>query len=265
MKRKEVALVTGASSGIGLEIARLLAARNVDLVIAARRKDRLEALARDLVAAYGVRVDVVEADLARPGAAEELHRRTVALRPDVTIAVNNAGFGQHATVLEQSLADIRTMLQVDVTALTELSRLFAADMKRAGYGRILLLSSVGAFQPVPMYAVYSAAKAYVLSFGYALDRELRGTGVSVTTVCPGATVTEFHAVAGHEKTRLIELTSMSAVRVAAIAVRAMFRRRPKVVPGLLNKLMTFLVELAPRALSAPVAGLLMKRKRPSSP
>jgi len=141
---------------------------------------------------------------------------------------------------------------------SELTRLGAEDMRRAGYGRVLQLSSVGAFQPSPMYAVYSAAKSYVLSFSYALNDELRGTGVSVTTVCPGVTETEFHDVAGHRKTALLERVSMTAPRVASIALGAMWRRKPMAIPGLLNRINSFIVELLPRRLSTAVAGALMR-------
>src|SRR4051812_46678057 len=135
--RKEIALVTGASSGIGAEIARQLAGRGADLILSARRRDRLEALAVSLRAAHGVRVDVVEGDLSVDGAAEQLYRRARELRGELTVLVNNAGFGRRSPVLEQPVEEIRALIQVNVTALTALPRLCAADMKRAGYGRIL--------------------------------------------------------------------------------------------------------------------------------
>jgi hypothetical protein len=258
-QRKEVALVTGASSGIGAEIARQLAARGADVILSARRQDRLEALAAALRSAHGIRADVIEGDLSAADGAQQLYRRARALRGDITVLVNNAGFGRRSPVLEQSLDEVRAIIQVNVTALTDLTRLGAADMKSAGYGRILQLSSIGAFQPTPMYAVYSAAKAYVLSLSYALNDELRGTGVSVTTICPGVTETEFHDVAGHPKTAIMKRASMTAPRVAAIALGAMWRRKPMVVPGLLNQVNSFIMELLPRRLSAAIAGALMRQ------
>ena len=256
---KEVALVTGASSGIGREIARVLAARKVELVIAARRKDRLESLAEELRKAHGIRVDVVAADLSRSDGAKQLYQDVRGLRTDVSILVNNAGFGLQDTVLDHALDDLSRLIQVNITALTELTRLFTADMKAAGRGYVLQLSSIGAFQPTPMYAAYSAAKSYVLSFSYAMNRELAGTGVSITSTCPGFTATEFHEVAHHEKTGFMKLLSMSAERVADISVAAMFRRKPMVVPGILNRLNGALLEIMPRWLSTAIVGGLMKK------
>ena len=257
--QNDVALVTGASSGIGQAIARILAARKVDLVIVARRKDRLELLAEKLRKAHGIRVDVVATDLSRTDGARRLYEDIRRLRTDVSILVNNAGFGPQNTVLDYALDDLAALIQVNITALTELTRLFAADMKAAGHGYVLQLSSVGAFQPTPMYAAYSAAKSYVLSFSYAMNRELAGTGVSITSTCPGFTVTEFHDVAHHEKTGLMKLMSMSAERVADISVRAMFRRKPMVVPGILNRVNSFILELLPRRLSTAITGGLMRK------
>jgi short-subunit dehydrogenase len=257
--QNDVALVTGASSGIGQAIARILAARKVDLVIVARRKDRLELLAEKLRKAHGIRVDVVATDLSRTDGARRLYEDIRRLRTDVSILVNNAGFGLQNTVLDYALDDLAALIQVNITALTELTRLFAADMKAAGHGYVLQLSSVGAFQPTPMYAAYSAAKSYVLSFSYAMNRELAGTGVSITSTCPGFTVTEFHDVAHHEKTGLMKLMSMSAERVADISVRAMFRRKPMVVPGILNRVNSFILELLPRRLSTAITGGLMRK------
>lgn len=260
MTQTSAALITGASSGIGQDIARILAERGHDLIISARRKDRLQKLAADLSTAHKVRVDVVEADLAEPEGAQKLYRNATALRKDIQILVNNAGFGKQSLVLEHSIEEIRSMIQVNITALTELTRLFAADMKAQGNGRILQLSSIGAFQPSPVYAVYSAAKAYVLSFSYAMNFELKGTGVSVTTMCPGITETEFHEVAGHEKTGFMKTFSMTSRKVAEIGVNAMMKRRAKVIPGFSNAFNSFLMESMPRAFSTGIAASLMKKE-----
>jgi short-subunit dehydrogenase len=259
MSNTQAALVTGASSGIGREIARILAGRKVDLIIAARRKDRLQSLADELHKAHGIRVDVVASDLSRPDGARQLYQDVRRLRTDVSILVNNAGFGLQNTVLDHTLDNLRDLIQVNITSLTELTRLFAADMKAAGHGYVLQLSSIGAFQPTPLYAAYSAAKSYVLSFSYAMNRELSGTGVSITSTCPGFTVTEFHDVAHHEKTSLMKWMSMSAERVAEMSVAAMFRRKPMVVPGILNRLNGLILEIMPRRFSTSIVGALMKK------
>jgi short-subunit dehydrogenase len=251
--KKNVALVTGASSGIGREIARNLGARKIDLILSARRTDRLDALAEELRQGHGIRVDVVTADLSRSDGPQQLYERVRQLRADVSILVNNAGFGLFGPVLAHTPEALSTLLQVNVTALSLLTRLFAADMKAAGHGYVLQLSSIGAFQPSPLYAAYSAAKSYVLSFSYAMNQELAGTGVSITSTCPGFTVTEFHDVAQHEKTRLMKALSMSAERVAELSVRAMLGRKPMVVPGFLNRINSLIMELLPRRLSTTIA------------
>lgn len=260
MTQKHTALVTGASSGIGMHIARILAERGSDLIITARRKDRLEKLAAELGSAHKVRVDVLEADLALPDAAARLYKEAASVRGDIDILVNNAGFGKQNNVVDLTLEEIRAMIQVNITSLTELTRLFAADMKKRGNGRILQLSSIGAFQPSPVYAVYSAAKSYVLSFSYAMNYELKATGVSITTLCPGITETEFHDVAGHEKTGFMKSFSMTARKVALIGVNAMMKRKAMVIPGFSNAFNSWLMESMPRAFSTAIAGSLMKKE-----
>jgi short-subunit dehydrogenase len=259
-REKHAALITGASSGIGMHIVRILAERGSDLIITARRKDRLEKLAGELASAHKVRVDVIEADLAQPEGAVRLHKEACSLRQDIDILVNNAGFGKQNNVVDQALEEIRAMIQVNITSLTELTRLFAADMKARGSGRILQLSSIGAFQPSPVYAVYSAAKSYVLSFSYAMNHELKNTGVSITTLCPGITETEFHDVAGHEKTGFMKSFSMTPRKVALIGVNSMMKRKAKVIPGFSNAFNSFLMESMPRAFSTAIAGSLMKKE-----
>ena len=257
--QKHTALITGASSGIGMHIARILAERGCDLIITARRKDRLEKIAGELQSAHKVRVDVIEADLALQDAPAKLYRDARARREDIDILVNNAGFGKQNNVVDQTLEEIRAMIQVNITSLTELTRLFAADMKARGNARILQLSSIGAFQPSPVYAVYSAAKSYVLSFSYAMNHELKGTGVSVTTLCPGITETEFHDVAGHEKTGFMKSFSMTARKVALIGVNSMMSKA-MVIPGFSNAFNSWLMESMPRAFSTAIAASLMKKE-----
>ncbi len=255
---KEAALVTGASSGIGMDIARILAEQKIDLVISARRKDLLIELKKELEETHKIRVDVVENDLSKPQGAQELYSAVRAIRKDTTIVVNNAGFGKQGPLVEHTMEEIHSLLQVNITALTELTRLFAADMKEMGFGRFLQVSSIGAFQPTPYYGIYSAAKSYVLSFSCAINSELKGSGVSSTALCPGMTETEFHKVAGHEKTTFMKLSTMSSKKVAAIGVRAMFRRKSKVIPGIMNKINSYLMESMPRFLSTAIAGSMMK-------
>lgn len=258
------ALVTGASSGLGADFARALAAEGCSLVLTARRKERLEALEAELRERHGVETRVVALDLAEPGAAERLFERTRELGLEVDVLVNNAGFGTFGPFLEVPWERERRMLEVDVVALTELTKLYARAMVERGRGWILQVASIGAYQPSPTYGTYSAAKSYVLNFGEALAWELRGTGVKVTVLSPGVTATEFLEVAGHERSLYQRLSVMESAKVARIGVRAMKRGKPSTVAGWANKLPIFLLRFTPRRLQAALASLLMTFGSPSA-
>lgn len=254
----KTALVTGASSGLGIDFARELASRGADLVLVARRAEALQALANELGTKYGVKVRVQPADLgvaeAREALLAELHAAQVA----VDLLVNNAGFGVYGEFVATDWQRLDQMLQVDVVALTHLSHLFAPGMVARGWGRILQVASTGSFSPSPTYAAYSAAKAYVLSFGIALNNELGGTGVSCTTVCPGVTATDFLKVSGQKKNWYHRSTMMSSASVARSGINAMLGGRSHIVTGWINALQAFSVRFMPRALSATVTRWLMK-------
>lgn len=251
------ALVTGASSGIGADIARELCARGYDLILTARRTDRLEQLKAELESA-GRRVTVISEDLSAPGGALSLIRRVDALGIPVSFLVNNAGFGIHGDFLDHDAARLSQMLELNLHALTILTWHYGRGMRARGAGRILQIASIGAYQPSPYYAAYSATKAYVLFLSEALNFELRGSGVTATTICPGLTATEFHDVAEHPKTGLIALTTMTSRSVAAVSVRAALAGKAVVTPGILNKLTGLLVKLIPRSWANAVTGLLMR-------
>jgi short-subunit dehydrogenase len=255
--RDRWALVTGASSGIGADLARELAARGAHLVLVARREERLRALADELERAHGVRTRVVAMDLAAPDAPPALHARLAGEGIAVDVLVNNAGFGVYGPFLDVDWEREREMIALDVVALVHLTKLFARDMRARGFGRVLQVASIGAFQPSPTYATYSAAKAFVQSFGEALACELRGTGVTVTVVSPGVTETEFFAVAGQQRSLFQRLTVMPSAKVARIALRAMERGRPLVVPGLANAFTAWSMRLLPRRLQASMAKTAM--------
>ncbi len=189
------ALITGASSGLGLEFADLLAAQKVNLVLAARRQESMEKLASDLRRKYGVDVLVEAIDLASPGAASRLKSSLDARSVAIDILVNNAGYGLHGDFQEMPIERTMNMIQLNVTTLTELTYLFGRDMAARRSGHILLVASLLAFQAVPSYAAYAATKAYVLALGEALHDELRPHGVVVTSLCPGHTATGFDAAA----------------------------------------------------------------------
>jgi len=251
------ALVTGASSGMGVDYARELARRGAGLVLVARRAEALRRLADELEPS-GAAVQVAPADLSDPAARTDLAAKLAADGPGIDILVNNAGFGVFGPFAGSEWARVAQMLELDVAAVTHLTHLFLPGMLERRWGRVLLAASTAAFQPVPTYAVYAAGKAYVLSFGTALNHELRGSGVSCTTICPGVTETEFFAVAGHRQTRFQRLAMMSSGAVARQGIAAMLARRPSVVAGRANALMALSTRLAPRSWTAAMAALAMR-------
>ena len=244
--RGKWALVTGASSGFGVEFARLLAARKANLILTARRTDRMEALAKQLQQRDQIDVVVERIDLSDAGAAAELKRRLDERGIAVDILVNNAGYGLYGPFTGQPLEKILNMLQLDVVALTELTHVFAADMVKRKSGHILLVASLLGFQAVPGYAAYAASKGYVLLLGEALHSELKPYGVNVTVLSPGATATSFGEVASQRDTFGIRMLMMQPAPVAAAGVRAMLREEASMVAGLMNKLVVFSNRFTPR-------------------
>ncbi|MEW6367246.1 MAG: SDR family oxidoreductase [Acidobacteriota bacterium] len=257
MMMKKTALVTGASSGIGLELSRLLAADGHNLVLVARNKARLDEIAQDLRGRHGVEVAVMAADLSDPVSARELAAALDARSIEVDVLVNNAGFGMHGVFAEADVDQLLGMLHVNMTSLTYLTRLILPQMIARGTGSVLNVGSTGSFGPCPLMAVYCATKAYVLSFSEALAEELRGTGVSVTALCPGVTETGFQARAKVEKIRMTQTPMMSAREVAEAGYRAMKQRRALTVPGIANRLLVFSWRLVPRSLGTWVAHKIM--------
>jgi short-subunit dehydrogenase len=255
------ALITGASSGIGAALARVLAERGYNLVLTARRQDRLEALAEEIQTARKNQVRVIPHDLGAIGGGAALAARVDELGIPIDFLCNNAGFGLYGPAHTHDLVRVREMLELNLVSLTELTQRYAARMVERGGGRILQVASIGAFQPSPLYAVYAATKAYVLSYSEAIHHELRRSGVTVTTVCPGMTDTEFHQVAAHLKPKSMELFTMSSRKVAEIAVRTALRGKPVVTPGWYNKLAGFFVRFLPRSWVVAIAGKTMEGKR----
>jgi len=256
----KTALITGASSGLGVDFARELAARGTHLILVARRAEQLEQVQQELRAAYDVQVEYRVADLADAKACEALHAELANEGKAIDILVNNAGFGLFGDFCDLSWERTDQMLQLDVVALTHLTRLFVNDMVARGNGSIMLISSVGAFQPSPGYAAYAAAKSYVLSLGHALHFELRGTGVTCTTVCPGVTATEFLQVSGQEKTWFHKATMMRSATVARMGIKRMLAGRPEIVTGIINAVSAFSMRFLPRQMQALVAYFAMRNR-----
>lgn len=240
------ALVTGASSGIGVALARELAALGASLVITARREDRLAALAEELRRDHGVEVDVEAADLADSAAPEKLHAATEGAGKSVDILVNNAGLGAYTQFNDSPWKRHATVIGVNITALTELCRLFAPNMVTRGHGYIMNVGSMAAWLPMPGFAVYAASKVYVRNFSEALDYELSGKGVRVIVVNPGGTATEFMEAADQQIKKTGEWTLMSSERCARIAVRKMLAGRRSVITGIFNTVGMFLLRFLPR-------------------
>jgi uncharacterized protein len=251
LAQRGAALITGASSGIGREIAKLAAADGHPLVLVARRSEVLERVAAELEAAHRVACTVVTADLADPAAPARIFERCERSGVEVEVLVNNAGFGVWGRFVETELDREIEMVQVNVVAPMHLTKLFAPAMVRRGRGRILNVASTAAFQPGPLMAVYYASKAFVLSFSEAIANELAGTGVTATALCPGPTRSEFQKRADIEGARLVSAWVKMAdpVAVARLGWAAMKRGRHVVVPGMMNKAGIHALRLSPRRLT----------------
>jgi short-subunit dehydrogenase len=246
------ALITGASGGIGYELAKIFARDHHNLILVARSADKLAQVARELQA-HGVTVKIVALDLAAPIAPKFLFDQLQSERISVDILVNNAGFGVHGQFAEMPEAEILGQIDLNIRALTELTRLFLPPMIARRSGRVMNVASTAGFQPGPLIAVYYATKAYVISFSEAIANELHGTGVIVTCFCPGATHTGFADRAGIEKSRLFQLGAMSAQKVARDGYRAMMRGRTLAISGAHNWLVAQSTRFAPRKMVTAVS------------
>jgi short-subunit dehydrogenase len=258
---RPVALVTGASSGIGADLARELARDGHDLILTARTLPPMQALAAELEA-HRARSTVLASDLSRPGAAAKLAAAVADRGLAVDVLVNNAGLGGAGRFDQSDPVRIGEMLQVNIVALTELTRAFLPAMVQRGSGKVMLVASTASFQPGPGMAVYFATKSYVLSFGEAIAYELRGSGVGVTTLCPGATATEFFRIAGIGPVAPTGALRpmMSPAKVARIGYEALKAGRRVAVAGLGNRILALGARHAPHTLTLPVTKALMSRR-----
>ncbi len=259
--QKSFALVSGASSGIGLALAKCLAQDGVDLMLVARRADVLAQVADDLRQKYPVTVHVVAADLNAVGAIDTVMADIAKLGRSVDVLINNAGAGVVGDFAEMSPDDIARVTTLNITAFSLLARAVLPQMKHKGRGRMLNIASTAAFQPGPGMAVYFASKAYVLSLSQALSAELQGTGITVTALCPGPTVSEFGARSGIEGTNVFKgaFPVARAEDVAAFGYKAMIQGKRVAVHGLLNRLSTWSAQLAPMSVVLWMTRNLLKR------
>ncbi len=255
-------LITGASGGIGLELAKQFAGGGFDLVLVSRSADRLNSTAETLRRSHNISTTVIPCDLSAPGAVGKLVSELDRLSIKPAILVNNAGFGSSGAFHEIPPDDLLGMVRVNILALTELTRRVLPDMVGRGSGRILNVASTAAYQPGPFMAVYYASKAYVLSFSEALSAELSGTGITVTALCPGPTLTGFQVRAGMEGMNLFrKIFVMDAAAVAKYGYRGCMKGKRVVIAGTMNKLVPFLERFLPDRCIIPVVRLLHRRHR----
>jgi len=261
MKNK-TALVTGGSGGIGMELAGVIAKNGNNIILVSRNEGQLKTVSEKLAREFGISADYIVSDLSTPSAPLEIYRNLTQNKTEISILVNNAGFGAYGKFSDISLEKQLEMIQVNITALTQLTRLFLTDMIKQGDGHILNVASTAAFQPGPLMAIYYASKAYVLSFSEALANELKGTGVTVTALCPGPTETGFQAVAGIGDSRLIKGRKiMDARTVAEAGYKAMMKGKSVVIPGIMNKMLTLMVRVSPRDKVTAIARWIQETRK----
>ncbi len=258
---KKTALVTGASGGIGYELAKLLAQDNYDLVLVARDKEKLIQFAGVLKEKFGISVKVIAKDLSNPNSATEIFME---LEHDdaikIDLLVNNAGFATYGAFAETHFTTELQIMQVNMITPVHLTKFFLAHMLKQKSGKILNVASTAAFLPGPLMAVYYATKAFALSFSEALANELKGTGVSVTALCPGPTESGFQKRAGMEESRLVKgKKTMSAEAVAKIGYVGLKKNKTVVIPGLKNKLLVELVRITPRNLVTQIVRMAQEK------
>jgi hypothetical protein len=256
----EAVLITGASSGIGLELAKCFAAEKSNLILTARNREALEKLAAELRREHGIKVEIVIADLSLAESPQKLYSELKGRGINVDVVVNNAGFGLHGAFTELPLKRQLEIIQVNIASLVELTGLFLPEMVKRNHGGILNVGSVAGFVPGPQMAVYYASKAFVLSFSESLHEELRGTKIQVTNLCPGPTESNFSNVARSHRAREAQAKKMSAAEVARIGHRD-FRAGVHIsLPGATNKFAAFAPRVFPRAIVRRLIGRYNKLK-----
>lgn len=264
MKNKDqnkmrTALITGTTSGIGYELAKIFAQEGFNLVLVSRNEQKLNVQKENLKKRYEVEVYTIAKDLSEPKSPEKVFLDIQSQGIHVDILVNNAGFNESGPFYETSLEKELQMLQVHIASLTHLTKLFLPGMMKNNYGKILNLGSTGSFASCPLDAVYCATKAYVLSFSGAIRAELSGTGVTVSTLCPGATKTEFAKKANMENALLFKRFVMEPQEVAEIAYREFMRNRKVIIPGLYNRLLVLSIPFTPGMILDKISISLLKR------
>lgn len=253
------ALITGASSGIGYELANLFAKDKHNIILIARREDRLKQLSRDLENDYKIKTLVIPKDLSQSQSAQEIY--DILKQNDITIdyLINNAGFMVYGRFSDTNWSEDHKMIQLHMVTLTHLIKLFLPDMLRRENGKILNIGSTGSFVPGPLIAVYCATKNYILSLSEAIAEELNGTGVTVTALCPGGTKTEFAEKANIKNSSVHFFEVMEAKRVARIGYKALMKGKRVVIPGMFNKIQIFSIRITPRIVASKLIKFMMSK------
>ncbi|MBD2293992.1 SDR family oxidoreductase [Anabaena sphaerica FACHB-251] len=245
--RQKTTLVTGSAHGIGYQLAYIFARHSYNLVLVDKDAETLALIAEEFSKKFGIYVKTLVKDLSISTSPEEIFTELQQAGIKIDVLVNNAGFGTYGVFSETDLTTELKMLQVNIVSLTHLTKLFLKDMISQGYGKILNVASVAAFQPGPLMAVYFATKAYVLSFSEAIANELEGTGVTVTTLCPGPTASEFQKAAAMEEAKIAHVNRMMKTEtVAKIGYDSLMANKTIAIPGLRNKILAKSVRFAPR-------------------
>jgi uncharacterized protein len=247
MADTKTALITGASSGIGLELAKVLASKGVNLIIASRKIIELARLGTELSEKHKIYVEEIEIDLSRPGAAKELFNQVKTLDFEIDYLINNAGFGDYGLFYKCDWDKQERMINLNMLTLTQLTYLFLPDMIKKKSGKIMNVASTAAFQPGPLMSVYYASKAYVLYFSEAIANELEGTGITVTALCPGPTKSGFQKAANVEQSKMLNADSIpTSKEVAEYGYKAMMKGKRVAIHGILNRELAFFSRRAPK-------------------
>jgi len=252
------ALVTGASSGLGVDFAKVLAEKGCNVILVARREDLLQKHQEEIKTKYNVQVEIIAMDLATKEAPENLYNLIKEKNINVDILINNAGFGIHDDFVNISWEQEEKMLNLNIITLVHLTKLFVKDMVAKNYGYILHVASIGAYQPVATYASYAASKSFVLNFGEAIRYELKDKNVKVTVLSPGATETEFFKVAGAEKNKYKDSVMMKSDIVAKLGIEGMLNNKATILPGVGNFLGAFASKIFPRNIITSITAKVMK-------
>ncbi|MEK7818778.1 MAG: SDR family oxidoreductase [Bacteroidota bacterium] len=261
MKNKNAVLITGASSGIGFEFARVFASKGNNLVLVARRKNKLLELKKELESNFNISVSVIPLNLAEPKSSEELFSKLIKNNFVIDVLINNAGFGYYGEFLSKDTLVDEEMINLNILTLTKLTKLIANEMVKRASGKILNIGSTAGFQPGPLMSLYCATKAFVNSFSEALANELKGTCVTVSVLCPGATESEFRIVAGSSNSRIFHKRKIpTSLDVAEFGYKFLMSGKPIAIHGFTNKFLVFSARFTPRRIVVSVAKFFIKSR-----